>query len=92
MSTICLLGRQPAIGLAELESLYGATAVTPLDHHAALVEADVDFARLGGSIKAAQYLTTLETTAAVPCLSTSRISPRARSNSASASTDSICPS
>lgn len=62
MSTICLLGRQPAIGLAELESLYGAAAVTPLDHHAALVEADVDFARLGSSIKAARYLTTLETT------------------------------
>lgn len=62
MSTICLLGRQPAIGLAELEALYGADAVTPLGATAALVETPIDFARLGGSVKAAKHLTTLETT------------------------------
>ncbi len=59
MPTLCLLGRQPAIGRAELESLYGAHALTPLGDHAALVEAEVDFARLGGSVKAATYLTTV---------------------------------
>ncbi|MGB3023671.1 MAG: hypothetical protein WBB39_02585 [Candidatus Saccharimonadales bacterium] len=62
MSTICLLGRQPAIGLAELEALYGADAVTPLGATAALVETPIDFDRLGGSVKAAKHLTTLETT------------------------------
>ena len=61
MSTICLLGRQPAIGRAELEALYGATAVTPIGAQAALVDATLDFARLGGTVKAAIHLTTLET-------------------------------
>lgn len=61
MSTICLLGRQPAIGRAELEALYGATAVTPIGAQAALVDATLDFARLGGTVKAATHLTTLET-------------------------------
>jgi len=59
---ICILGRQPAIGLGELESLYGANAVTPAGAQAALVDAPVDFSRLGGSVKAATFLTTLSTT------------------------------
>lgn len=61
MSTICLLGRQPAIGLAELESLYGADSVTPVGAQAALVETPIDFNRLGGTVKAATHLTTLKT-------------------------------
>jgi len=48
---ICVLGRQPAIGLAELEALYGAGAVTPFGDECALVDAGVDFSRLGGSSK-----------------------------------------
>ena len=28
--SVCILGRQPAIGLAELEALYGADTVAPL--------------------------------------------------------------
>lgn len=50
--TICILGRQPAIGLAELEALYGSDAVRPVGSYAALVDADIDFKRLGGSVKA----------------------------------------
>ncbi len=57
--TICILGRQPELGLAELESLYGSENVTRLGNESALVKADVDFARLGGSIKTANLLATL---------------------------------
>ncbi|MFZ2495020.1 MAG: DNA methyltransferase [Candidatus Saccharimonadales bacterium] len=62
MQTLCILGRQPAIGLAELESLYGAKNVSPLDDHAALVEGDVDFERLGSSIKCGEFITSIDST------------------------------
>lgn len=58
--TITILGRQPAIGLAELESLYGSESVRPVGSTAALVDGDVDFARLGGSVKAATHLATVD--------------------------------
>ncbi len=64
MSSICLLGRQPAVGLAELESLYGPSVVKPLSG-AALLDIDskdVNFDRLGGTVKLAKLLTTLNTT------------------------------
>ena len=56
--SICILGRQPALGLAELESLYGAEHVRPLAGHALLdVPAeDIDFRRLGGTIKVARTI------------------------------------
>lgn len=60
--TICILGRQPAVGLAELEALYGAKAVRPLGSLAALVDADIDFKRLGGSVKAAAVLDSIQGT------------------------------
>lgn len=63
--SIVLLGRQPALGLAELESLFGADAVQPIGREAALLAVDpaqLPFERLGGSIKAAKLLTRLETT------------------------------
>lgn len=60
--TICILGRQPEIGLAELEALYGAEAVRPVGDTCALVDGPVDFDRLGGSVKAAKLLATLPTT------------------------------
>lgn len=62
--SIIILGRQPALGLAELESLYGPTALQPLDHAVLLniPVQDVPFLRLGGSIKLAKVLTVLETT------------------------------
>lgn len=59
---ICILGRQPAIGLAELESLYGADAVQPIDTTHALVDAEVDFARLGSTIKTAELIDTIDGT------------------------------
>lgn len=59
-STICILGRQPAIGLAELEAVYGADAVRPIGASIALVEAKVDFARFGSLIKIAKLLTPLD--------------------------------
>jgi len=63
--SVCILGRQPALGLAELESLYGAKNVHPIGQNAVLLDiasANVDFRRLGGSIKLAKLLTILDTT------------------------------
>lgn len=60
--SILILGRQPALGLAELESLYGAEAVQPLGSSAALLNKpadEVEFTRLGGSLKLAKVLTEL---------------------------------
>lgn len=60
---VAILGRQPTLGLAELESLLGADTVRPLESGtAALVELEPDnfpMARLGGTMKAARYLTEL---------------------------------
>lgn len=60
--TICVLGRQPELGLAELESLYGSECVHPAGGHCALVEANIDFARLGGSVKAAELVASIPNT------------------------------
>lgn len=63
--TVCILGRQPALGLAELESLYGAKKLQPLGNVAALLDIDpsqIDFTRLGGTVKFAKLLTILDTT------------------------------
>lgn len=62
MQSICILGRQPELGLAEVESLFGADALRPVGNSAALVDIDpndVNFRRLGGSIKLAKLLTEL---------------------------------
>ncbi|MBX4197287.1 hypothetical protein KW801_01875 [Candidatus Saccharibacteria bacterium] len=62
--SVCILGRQPALGLAELESIYGAEHVRPLDG-AALLDVpaeDINFKRLGGTIKTARILTEVPTT------------------------------
>lgn len=59
MQSLLILGRQPAIGLAELEALYGAPRLTPLNQSAGLLSmapAQVDFKRLGGSLKAGQVI------------------------------------
>jgi tRNA G10 N-methylase Trm11 len=64
LKSLCILGRQPALGLAELESLYGAEHVRPLKG-AALLDVpteDVNFKRLGGVIKVGQVLTVLPNT------------------------------
>ncbi len=65
MPSICILGRQPAIGLAELESLYGADRIRPLGSEAALIDLSADkinLDRLGGTVKLCKLLTTLPTT------------------------------
>lgn len=60
-----ILGRQPELGLAELESLYGANKVRLAGKQAVVVDVDpclLAFDRLGGSIKFCKLLATLETT------------------------------
>ncbi len=61
MESLFILGRQPALGLAELESLYGSDKIKPLNGAAivALDPSEVLFARLGGSVKLAKVLTEL---------------------------------
>lgn len=50
---ISILGRQPTIGVAELERLYGSAAVSWFSENCARVDAELfDFDRLGGSLKA----------------------------------------
>lgn len=63
--SICILGRQPALGLAELESLFGSKNVEPIGQHAGLVNidpVDVNFGRIGGSIKLCKLLTYIPST------------------------------
>jgi tRNA G10 N-methylase Trm11 len=65
MQSLVILGRQPALGLAELESLYGADVLHPAEPSAALLDvvpSEVDFDRLGGSLKLCKVLTTLDST------------------------------
>lgn len=60
---ICILGRQPALGIAELESLFGAEAIQPISAQAVLVDkepSEVNIDRLGGTVKAVKVLTKLE--------------------------------
>jgi tRNA G10 N-methylase Trm11 len=62
---VTILGRQPALGLAELECLFGAEATHPLGAGSALIDTDpaaFPMNRLGGTIKAARLLTFLPTT------------------------------
>jgi tRNA G10 N-methylase Trm11 len=63
--SVLILGRQPALGLAELESLYGADKLQPAGSNAVILDIDpdkVDFKRLGGSIKLSALLHRFETT------------------------------
>jgi tRNA G10 N-methylase Trm11 len=59
--SLCILGRQPALGLAELESLYGPQHIKPLEGAALLdVPAEqINFKQLGGTIKVARVLAEL---------------------------------
>lgn len=61
-TSICILGRQPALGLAELESLYGSGHIVPLCPGIAgltLAAGDIDFNRLGGSTRLGRVLAVL---------------------------------
>jgi tRNA (guanine10-N2)-dimethyltransferase len=61
---ICILGRQPALGMAELESRFGDERLSPLGDIAARVDVDADaipFPLLGSVMKFATPLATFET-------------------------------
>jgi tRNA G10 N-methylase Trm11 len=63
--SLLFLGRQPALGLAELESLYGADTISLINETVAgskLPAKDIDFSRLGGSIKLASVIGEIEST------------------------------
>jgi tRNA (guanine10-N2)-dimethyltransferase len=65
MQSLLILGRQPALGLAELESLYGSGKLQPVGDQSVIVDVDpclLAFDRLGGSVKFCKLLTTLDTT------------------------------
>ena len=64
MQSLLILGRQPALGMAELETLYGSEKLTRAGDQAVIVDVDpclLAFDRLGGSVKFCKLLTTLET-------------------------------
>src|SRR5260221_571309 len=63
--SLAILGRQPELGVAELERLYGAEHVQPVGALAARLDiaaCSIEFARLGGSMKLCKMLTELDTT------------------------------
>lgn len=65
MSTICILGRQPELGTAELESLFGADKIRVIRPEVVELEmdvAEVPYNRLGGTVKLAKLLTYVDTT------------------------------
>lgn len=63
--SLLILGRQPALGLAELESLYGAKNLEQISPNATVLNVEpekVHFMRLGGSVKLCRLLAILDTT------------------------------
>ncbi len=64
MKSLIILGRQPALGVAELESIFGPKSLKIISHQAITLDIapeNLDFSRLGGSIKLAEILTELNT-------------------------------
>jgi len=64
-SSVCVLGRQPHLGLAELESLYGSQAIELFGNQCAVLQLkpeQVDFSRIGGSTKLATILSKIDST------------------------------
>lgn len=62
MQSLVIFGRQPALGLAELESWVEANGITPIGSIAAIANCDtydIPFHRFGGSVKLAKVLTEL---------------------------------
>lgn len=58
---VAILGRQPTLGKAELEKIYGPNAVTPLTSGVVQIDSDVfDIRRLGGTLKAGRIVLTLD--------------------------------
>lgn len=64
MQSIFFLGRQPRLGIAELESLLGSEHIALLDEHYAvsdLAPETLPFSRIGGSVKLTRILKQLDT-------------------------------
>jgi len=64
MKSLLILGRQPEMGIAELESLYTSAKIMPINKQVVLADVDpclLAFDRLGGAVKFAKVLTTLPT-------------------------------
>lgn len=62
--SVCILGRQPALATAELERIYGPDGLLSIDG-AALLEldaAEINFKRLGGTIKVGRILNIIPST------------------------------
>ena len=62
--SIAILGRQPALGVAELESLYGSERLIPINDRVVQVRimpCSIDFSRLGGTVKLGKILKILNT-------------------------------
>ncbi|MEI7918085.1 MAG: hypothetical protein WCH58_01760 [Candidatus Saccharibacteria bacterium] len=61
MSYIAILGRQPALGTAELERIYGGKAVTPISLQSVIIDCeDFEIQRFGGVLKAGKVITELQ--------------------------------
>jgi len=58
---LAILGRQPELGLIELESILGSSSVAPFGQHA-LVAGELIFGNLGGSIKLGRIIARLPRT------------------------------
>lgn len=65
VKSVCILGRLPGLGLAELESIYGAEHVHRAGRTALLdiPAEEINFKNLGGTIKTGRRLAVVETTA-----------------------------
>ena len=64
MQSLLTLGRQPALGIAEIEALYGADVVRSVGDSAVILDVDpciLAFERLGGAIRFCKVLKTLDT-------------------------------
>jgi len=65
MKSLIILGRQPALGTAELESLYGPNVLRVISEDAVVLDImpeQIQFNRLGGSVKLAKILNVLDYT------------------------------
>lgn len=54
MDSLLILGRQPQLGMAELESLYGSKSLQPVGSQAVIISehaGPIDISRLGGTMK-----------------------------------------
>ncbi|MDQ3123341.1 MAG: methyltransferase domain-containing protein [bacterium] len=63
MKSLVILGRQPDLGLAELETLYGSETITVIGHGGVILSTppeEISFNRLGGSIKLAKVLAIID--------------------------------